>query len=53
MGDNEQTSITTQKVLQNAPDPQETLRASVEGGNAGEKFTYASGDFFTRLMQVI
>lgn len=43
----------TRKVIQDAPVPQEVLRASVEEGNAGEKFTFQAQDYFSRLMEVI
>lgn len=46
-------STTTQKVIQDAPLPQEVLRASVEEGNAKEKFTFQAQDYFSRLMEVI
>lgn len=46
-------STQTRKVVQTSPVPQEVLRSEVEGGNAGEKFTFQAQDYFNRLMEVI
>lgn len=53
MGENEGTVINTKRVLQNAPDAQETLLGRVEDKNAGERFTYQAQDFFTRMMEIL
>ena len=53
MGDNENITINTAKLLQHAPVPEEELRRSVEEGNPEEQFTYAAQGYFDRLMEII